>query len=216
MFFVPTYKRPDRCQRLLDSISSASPSTGMVIVHGHDFSYDQLRLPPKWGMTYIERKRPGCCEPFEWAFHTYRNLDWYGIIDDDMIVRSESFQEPLVAAAGFWGLSHSNDGSGRQRMHGAVVYGGDLVRTVGWWAPPGLQHAYFDDAWEKIGAGLNNRVRLADVMVEHMHWAYGKADVDEAYNSKPDIHADYRVWQQIEHSEVENAIRKVRKARSCQ
>jgi hypothetical protein len=61
------------------------------------------------------------------------------------------------------------------------VFGGELLRALGWWAPPGLRHAYIDDAWETIARALDNWRHVPQVLVEHMHPGVGKAPDDATY-----------------------------------
>ena len=57
----------------------------------------------------------------------------------------------------------------------------DIVRTLGFMAPPGLRHMYVDDFWLDLGAAAGCIRYLPDVIVEHMHPAAGKAVVDAGY-----------------------------------
>jgi hypothetical protein len=75
---------------------------------------------------------------------------------------------------------------GNDLVHGAglptaVFVTSDIVRTLGWMAPPALQHLYVDNAWLALG-GATGRIRyLPDVVIEHLHPVVGKAVSDEGY-----------------------------------
>jgi len=182
MWVLPTFGRPARCQQALCSITSAGVSSpGLVVIDGNpDPAYANLPLPPDWRAIYLPANL-GVCGVFNHVLQTWKNEPWYGFISDDSIVRTRGFDKPLVAAAGRAGFANSADGwQAHQRMHGAVVFGGDLLRALGWWAPPGLIHCFVDDAWEHIGRALGNWVHLPQVMVEHLHPANAKATSDTA------------------------------------
>jgi hypothetical protein len=70
---------------------------------------------------------------FNHVLRAWRDEPWYGFISDDSIVRTRAFDVPLIAAAGCAGFANSADGwQAHQRMHGDVVFGGDLLRALGW------------------------------------------------------------------------------------
>ena len=83
-------------------------------------------------------------------------------------------------------------------MHGAVCFGGDLLRALGFWAPPTLKHSFCDDAWEHLAAALGNSAYVPQVMVEHRHRGNGKAEDDQtyqkAYASFDDDRKTFGLW----------------------
>lgn len=184
MWILPTFGRPGRCQEALDSIiASGEVSPGYVFVDGDpDIRYDGLRLPLGWGVIRLERN-VGVCGVLNHALVLFPDEPWYGFITDDSIVKTQNFDAPLIAAAGTTGFANSADGwQAHKRMHGAVVFGGDLLRALGWWAPPGLKHSFCDDAWERIAHALGNWRHARDVMVEHRHARNRKAEQDKTYD----------------------------------
>lgn len=184
MWVLPTYGRPGRCQDALDSIAAAAPTEGVVVVDGDpDPAYDALRLPPGWRVWRLARNG-GVCAALNLVFAHGPDEPWYGFISDDSIVVTPDWSAPLIEAAGAHGFANSADGfRANIRMHGAVVFGGDLLRAFGWWAPPGLVHCFVDDAWERLGRALGNWTRVPSVMVEHRHCDNGQAEVDVAYEN---------------------------------
>lgn len=198
MWVLPTYDRPGRCQETLDSIIAAGVTTpGLVLVDGStDPAYDALRLPDGWSVhRYVVNR--GVCSVLNAAFHTHPHEPWYGFITDDSIVQTPGWDTALVRAAGSTGFANSADGwQAQKRMHGAAVFGGDLLRALTWWAPPGLVHSFVDDAWEKIARALDNWRHVPQVMVEHRHVRNAKAPNDasyrKAYASFEDDRATFR------------------------
>lgn len=57
----------------------------------------------------------------------------------------------------------------------------DIIRELGYMAPPSLTHLYLDNFWMSLGAGADCLRYLPDVVVEHVHPAAGKAKWDESY-----------------------------------
>lgn len=214
MWIVPTYGRPDRCQQLLDSIIDVGVATpGIVYVDGDGSeAYRSLRLPHGWRVERLLDKRRGLLGTLNHAFEQNRGEPWFGFLNDDFIVHTPGWDRVLIAAAGNRGMANSNDGwQGAKRMCGALVFGGDLLRAWGWWAPPGLWHCYADNVWETIGRELDNWRYCGDVMVEHRHHMNGKASQDSTYQiGMAKFADDYRVFAQFEKDELRAAMRRAR------
>lgn len=215
MFFLPSRNRPDRLQQALDKISSAGTTTpGVVVIDGETpEKYADLRLPEGWRIRFLARDRGGVARVWNWCIDNYPGLPWYGMLTDDLHVETPGWDVKLIDAAGPRGIASANDGwqaladISRARMHGAAVFGGDLIREVGYWAPRGMIHNFVDDLWEQIGRSFKCWRVLMDVMTEHRHPGNGKAEVDETYArnmqvvdgrltfASKTLEADTKVWQ---------------------
>jgi hypothetical protein len=215
MWVLPTFGRPARCQEALCSITSAGVSSpGLVVIDGDpDPAYANLRLPPDWRAICLPANL-GVCGVFNHVLRAWSDEPWYGFISDDSIVRTMAFDRPLIAAAGRAGFANSADGwQAHQRMHGAIVFGGDLLRALGWWAPPGLIHCFVDDAWEHIGRALGNWVHLPQVMVEHLHPANAKATSDTTYHKAyANFESDRARFEEFVGAELSAAIARAQRA----
>ncbi len=144
--------------------------------------------------------------------------------------------EPAPFAVGFMGDDH------RPRTHGwdaayldalrklgaGIVYGDDLyqgeklptqcamtadiVRTLGFMAPPGLRHMYVDDFWLDLGAAAGCIRYLPDVIVEHVHPVAGKAVVDAGYervNAPHVFAADREAYERYRADRFDGDVAKV-------
>ena len=182
IWILPTFGRPERCQATLDSIASAGASCGVVWVDGDpDPRYATLKLPNGWHKIEASRN-VGLVAVLNAAFRLNPKEPWYGFISDDSIVKTRGWERKLVEAAGRAGFANSADGwQADKRMHGAIAFGGELVRSLGWIAPPALFHSCCDDAWEYLGRELANWTYVSDVMVEHQHAWNKKASDDATY-----------------------------------
>lgn len=208
MWFLPTYGRPARCQETLDSIQAAGTTTrGVVVIDGDtDPAYRGLRLPDGWMVVTLPQNL-GVCGALNHMFDAIHDEKWYGFISDDSVVLTEEWDTKLVEAAGTWGFASSADGwQGHIRMHGAVVFGGDMLRAFDWWAPPGLVHSYVDDAWEMLAGKLHNWVQVPDVIVEHRHFINRKAPEDATYTKAYETaKQDRDAWNLIKEYDIDDA-----------
>lgn len=91
------------------------------------------------------------------------------------------------------GIVYGNDLLMGERMPTAVAMTSDIVRTLGYMAPPSLVHLCLDLVWLDWGRGMERITYLDDVVIEHMHPAAGKVALDAGYeecNSPEQVSAD--------------------------
>lgn len=188
MWLLPTFNRPEKCRDVLEQLSATGCSTpGVVWVNGgnrqDDYSALQSLLPAGWTM-HFNGKNVGVCGALNEFFMRHPGEKWYGLFCDDEFIHSRGWDIELVGAAGDWCISNANDNwQASLRLHTYVVWGGELLRSVGWWACPGLWHWYFDAAWEWLAAEFGLRRWCPTVKSEHRHINLAKASVDEAWGA---------------------------------
>lgn len=182
MWILPTRGRPELCQRTLDACrDTGMTSFGIVYVdETRPGEYDGLVAADNWTVVV---QRLDMADTMRDAFASYPNERSYGWISDDVIPLTPHWDAELESAAGDWCLSDCQDmwlakDGGVQALTGAFCWGGELVRTVGWWALPGVRQAGVDDAWVSLLRYLNLRRYRPDVVVEHLNWHNGKRPKD--------------------------------------
>lgn len=106
-----------------------------------------------------------------------------GFIGDDHRFRTHDWDIAVVAAL--------------DEMGGGFVYGNDLARdddlptqvfissriilALGWMGLPTCRHLYIDNAWRTLGNAVGRFRHLPNVVIEHLHPAYGKAAWDDGH-----------------------------------
>jgi hypothetical protein len=107
-----------------------------------------------------------------------------GFCGDDHRMRTPGWNVQVVDALRSMGtgIVYCND-----LIHGAglatqVFMTADIVKALGYMAPPTFHHLYIDNVWMDWGAGARCRQYLSEVVVEHMHWTAGKAEGDATYD----------------------------------
>lgn len=182
MFILPTHQRPERCQATLDACQATGMTLpGLVIVNGDGKGYENLRLPPNW-LKDVAGRDERLNDVYRRIFAGSPDLEWYGFIADDILPRTEGWDVKLVRMAGADRIASANDlWQAPQRMHGAVVYGGNVLRKAGFWMPDGLSHMFGDDVWEHLGRQAGIWDVAMDVVTEHVHWMNQKAPKDASY-----------------------------------
>lgn len=172
MWLLPTFGRPERCRAFLEACRATGVTTpGLVIINGPRDSYPaDLPLPNENWTVVATGSNLGFLGALNWAFETHPELAWYGLLNDDFTPETPQWDTLLLERLPSRGVVTSNDGwQAERRMAGAWIVDGELLRAVGYWAPPGLWHCFCDDLWEDLGRTFHLWHKALDVMVRHHH-----------------------------------------------
>lgn len=115
--------------------------------------------------------------------HTKKPPYAIGFMGDDHCPRSVGFDAAYLDALREMGsgLVYGNDLLQGERIPTQVAMTADIVRALGWMAPPVLHHLYVDNFWRDLGQHADCLRYLPDVIVEHRHPVAGKANWDAGY-----------------------------------
>lgn len=213
MWILHTRGRGAQCQEALDAFARCGSTPGMVYVHSMNTleraQYDALALPPGWMREDGEEYIGGQSRLF---FDRHPDEPWYGVLADDNRPETPDFDLKMIEAAGRWKFV-SCDGGRKKRwpsIQSAMVWGGDLVRAVGWFAPPGIIHATRDEHWKAIAGHAGVIEYLPDVMVRHPHWQDGRRKRDHT-DLEPKRHwgHDFRICDDFKNAEAKATANRV-------
>ena len=159
--------------------------------------YLALALPTNWV------REVGPRVPLSHIYNTV--LQWlpdnpyWGFIADDVVPETLGWDFRLINTAGSDGMAvpaggHDPEGTPH------FVLGGDLVRSMGWLALPGLDRLYIDTVWLDIAKSRGVLRRLPDVVLRHHHFSNGLALRDATYQKhhKPQDRALYEAFRRKE------------------
>jgi hypothetical protein len=106
-----------------------------------------------------------------------------GFMGDDHCPRTYGWDKAYVDALREMGtgIVYGNDLIQGARLPTQVAMTADIVRALGYMAPPALTHLYVDNFWRDLGTVAGCLRYLPDVTVEHRHPIAGKAEWDEGY-----------------------------------
>jgi len=106
---------------------------------------------------------------------------------DDIVFRTPGWDEKVRHAFKMFPdrmlVAYTNDGRDRDKCEHFFVSRA-WMQAVGWFMWPGFSHFCADEMVERVGRKAGRTLFLRDVVTEHMHFKYGKADKDETYASK--------------------------------
>jgi hypothetical protein len=223
LVIVPSRGRPQNIVRLWDAWTATSRGAGaLVVVIDAD---DPARL--EYEIVCRERRIvAGVCSSAggsgmvaalnEAALAaTKRPYEALGFLGDDHRPRTPGWDERFLAELRRLGtgLVYGNDLLQGEAMPTAVAMTADIVRALGYMAPPALGHLNVDIAWLRWGKAVDRIVYLDDVVIEHVHPAAGKVPLDAEYervNSITQVAFDGHAWDLYVHETLEADVEKIR------
>lgn len=110
----------------------------------------------------------------------YETITFMG---DDHLVRTDGWDEKLyetIKNRGF-GISYGNDLFQGENLPTMVMMSTNIIKELGFMAPPKLIHLFMDNFWKVFGQVLGCLDYKGDVIIEHMHFMAGKSKVDAQY-----------------------------------
>ena len=110
----------------------------------------------------------------------YETITFMG---DDHVVRTDGWDEKLyepIKNRGF-GISYGNDLFQGENLPTMVMMSTNIIKELGFMAPPKLIHLFMDNFWKVFGQVLGCLDYKGDVIIEHMHYMAGKSKVDAQY-----------------------------------
>lgn len=193
MWILPSRGRPQNAARLLIAFGVTRATTPVWLRLDDDDRFAQVYDVP-WE-THIGPRIP-LSELYNEAFRLLPYADWYGFIADDVVPETTGWDRTLIEIAGADGMAVPN---GAHELGGAphFVLGGDLVRSVGWLALPGLDRTYIDTVWSEIAQKRGVLRCVPEVTLRHHHFSNRKALYDKTYRKlrKAEDRATYTKWR---------------------
>jgi hypothetical protein len=196
---VPSRTRPHNVARLLQAWSDTRATADLLVLVDDDdpelAGYEALDVP----LVVGPRQRIG---PLlnEQAMKVADRYDVIGFMGDDHVPRTAGWDARIVEASTPWSVVYGNDLFQGENMPTAVFMGSQLIRELGYFNPPGLDHLFLDNGWRHYGKALGTLTYLPDVVIEHVHYMANKVEMDGLYrevNSSHMYHHDrdaFHVW----------------------
>ena len=197
MWILPSRSRPHNLLRLIDAWARTGASTPVELCIDFDdpCQYETMEMPPGWRI--VVGSRGPLSRLYNDAYRRHPHDSWHGFIADDVVPETPGWDAELIRTAGADGMAVP---AGGETTGGCphFVLGGDLVRSVGWLALPGLDRLYIDTVWGKIAESRGVLRRVPGVILEHRHFSNRKAMIDATYlkHRKQQDKSIYDNWRQ--------------------
>lgn len=190
IWLMPSRRRIPSLRRFFAAAKATGMTTGgRVVVNQSEFmemfaEYKALaeELPDGWQVLPVTADCVADAMNTAWR-DVGQGKDWIGGLCDDHVPKTPGWDTALVADIKGWNVVSSNDDwQAPKRIHGATVWSGDLLRTMGGIYPAGFKHFFVDDVWEALGNATQCWQTRMDITVAHMHaFRAGKSDSTTAH-----------------------------------
>ena len=181
LLIVPTRGRPDQSIDFYNQfIKTTSPNT--TLCFGLDD--DDVEYPRIDGVVYEVNPRAMMNGTLNLIANKYANdYDYIAFLGDDHRPRTQDWDMALVNSIKDvkYGIAYGDDLLQGANLPTAVLLDAEIVRKLGFMAPPAMKHLYLDNFWKETGERLGTLRYSGDVIVEHMHYLNGKAVEDAGY-----------------------------------
>lgn len=188
LVIVPTRGRPGNVRRLIAGLAETGTSVAdfLFVVDDDDpETPEYLRLADVTEghrFAVIHRMRLGGTLNFISAQHT-SEYGAIGFMGDDHLPRTRGWDKEVLDALNQPGprVVYGNDLLQGETLPTAVFMSSRIIRALGYMCPKGQLHLYHDNFWLELGRSLGGLVYLHDTVIEHIHPAAGKAEMDNGY-----------------------------------
>lgn len=191
---VPTRGRPGNAARLAEAFreTQALDAVPVFVADYDDPSLPEYRRLLDTGdipRLMIPEGAPGgagMTRPLNYAAMRYAGLyDAVGFMGDDHLPRTPHWDSLVLDRLDSLSprIVYGNDLLQGAALPTAVFMQSRMIRAMGFMAPRVLLHLYIDNFWKELGESLDGLVYLPDVIIEHLHPAAGKAEMDDRYRA---------------------------------
>jgi hypothetical protein len=180
LLIVPTRGRPEKAQEFYDAYKNNSTITDLVF----GLDDDDVEYPRIDGVMYEVNPRAMMNGTLNLIAKKYADqYDYIAFMGDDHRIRTSEWDVRFVEAIENlpYGIVYGNDLLQGEDLPTAVLVNSNLVKTLGFMAPPAMKHLYLDNFWLDMGKAIGQLRYLGDVIIEHMHYLNGKAVEDAGY-----------------------------------
>ncbi len=191
LVIVPSRKRPGNVRELISAWQDTKDRNAnlLIAVDDDDPTIDEYladaQTYPGWAQLEIgpRLRLAGTTNVYSTKYAPHHPI--IGFMGDDHRPRTIGWDTQITDAMkhmGGTGVVYGNDLFQGQNLPTAVFISSDIVKTLGYFCPPGFTHMYLDNVWMYWGRGLAHLTYLPDTIIEHMHPQAGKGLSDAGYD----------------------------------
>jgi hypothetical protein len=183
LLIIPTRGRPDSAVLAVEAALNYGTKWLDICLglDDDDVDYPEYRTDR---VIYERNPRMGMNGTLNFLANKYADRYKYlAFMGDDHRPRTPDWDEQLIQTIADFpnGIAYGNDLIQGENLPTAVLLDSNIVRTLGYMAPPEQKHLYLDDFWRDLGRELGTLRYNPHVVIEHMHFSVGKSEQDAQY-----------------------------------
>lgn len=181
MVLFPSRNRPQRAHTAVRSaIDTATGEFSYRVLVDHDDptlpEYEAL------GLDVMPVMPGGYVSALNQAARAFMDTeDILGAYQDDLIFRTPGWDVRVRETLATPGIAYGDDLLQGEHHPTAIFMSTAIVRALGWLALPTIWHQWADDVWKALGQAAGCLRFMPDVVIEHIHPANHKAEMDPGY-----------------------------------
>lgn len=182
MWILCSLMRPHLIHRIINSYAWGSDKVILALYEKDPRlqEYLEQKWPDGWRVEIVPMLYTA--PTYNEILRRYPNERFYAYLADDVVLNVQGMLRLLARDAGDWNIAYANDKHWGKELPTMPAMGGDLVRAVGYLAPPTFTHWAVDTAWGELGKRLGNLVYRDDLTYDHLNPVWGTAEDDKTYH----------------------------------
>ena len=181
LVIIPARGRPEKAQAAFAALKEKSKISDFMIGLDDDDAHNYPEIEGVIREVNPRLKMNGTLNLLANKYcDRYKTISFMG---DDHLVRTNGWDQTLydiIKIRGF-GIGYANDLFQGANLPTMVMMSTNIIKHLGFMAPPALIHLYMDNFWKVFGQVTNCLDYHADVVIEHMHYMAGKSASDAQY-----------------------------------
>lgn len=185
---IPSKGRPERCAQMIASArTTAAERIRFLVVIPHEQPVEPYQAVVAEGAELLAAPSGFVRCLNRGAMTLVDDVSIVGAFGDDVLFRTPGWDLEVTKALATPGMAYGDDLVG-STLHGkphptAVWVSSEIVRALGWLGLPTIGHQWADDVWRDLFEAAGCARYLSGVIVEHIHPAVRKAEMDATYEA---------------------------------
>lgn len=180
LIIIPSRGRPANAHRLLERVIETTPEEVHVIFALDEDDWTVNDYPAS--QTQVVRGGNMVKALNEVAEEAAAVYEYLAFLGDDTLPQGDWYPKIIAALESVPNsIVYGNDLFHGEGLPTSVFMDSNIVRTLGYMAPPNQKQLFVDNYWKALGGDLGTLKYLDDVIIEHLHPNFGKAPSDASY-----------------------------------